>query len=224
MKYLKRIGMLALLETHWTGHAVTKIRSTTIIHSGSSSSRIHGVAIALSPRACAAWEAAGIVFNPVSERILSIRVRIHMSYATIIAVYAPTNPLNSSCSANEPSDTFYDLLQATLSAAPQRDMIIILGDFNARVGADSHQGKTIIGPHGLGEQNGNGKRLFDFCTANQLLVTNIWFQHKPLHQATWYRNGNRSHPGHMIDYVLVNNHFRSSVLDTSMFRSTYLDV
>ena len=62
----KCIELLALSETLWTGHAVTKIRSTAIIHSGSSSSRIHGVAIALSLCACFAWETAGSVFYPVS--------------------------------------------------------------------------------------------------------------------------------------------------------------
>ena len=144
------------------------------------------------------WEAAGSVFSPISERILSIRIKTHLSYATIIAVYAPTNPTNPTSEACVPSDSFYDNLQATLSSAPQKDMIIIMGDFNARVGSDSNQWKAVIGPHGLGVSNENGKRLLDFCSANQLIVTNTWFQHKPLHQATWYRNGDCSRPGHNL--------------------------
>ena len=56
----------------------------------------------------------------------------------------------------------------------------------------------------------NGKRLLDFCASNQLLVSNTWFQHKLLHS-------DRTHPGHMIDYVLVSKRFRTSVLDTRVY-------
>lgn len=183
----KRIDLLALSESRWTGNGRTRIQSTTIFHSGTSSSHMHGVAIALSPRAHSSWEAAGSVFSPVSESILSIRLKTHLAFATIIAVYAPTNPTNSTSEASAPSDTFYDNLQATLSSVPQKDMIIVMGDFNARLGY--HQWKSVIGPHGLGVPNGNGRRLLDFCAVNHLIVTNTWFQHKSLHQATWYRHG-----------------------------------
>jgi hypothetical protein len=54
-----------------------------------------------------------------------------------------------------------------------------------------------------------------------LIVSNTWFQHKPIHQLTWYRNGDRSKAGHLIDLVLVNRKFRSSLLDTRVFRCTH---
>ena len=57
-----------------------------------------------------------------------------------------------------------------------------------------------------------------------LIVTNTWFQHKPLHQATWYRNGDRSRPGHMLDYVLINSRFRTCVLDTRVFSQLTLSL
>ena len=62
-----------------------------------------------------------------------------------------------------------------------------------------------------------------FWTFVHVIATNTWFQHKPIHQYTWYRNGNRSHPDHMLDYVLFNRRFRSSVLDTRVYRSVYLE-
>ena len=61
---------------------------------------------------------------------------------------------------------------------------MILGDSNACVGSDIMLHSSVIGPHGLGECNERGTRLLDFCVSNQLLITNIWFQHKPLHQVT----------------------------------------
>ena len=66
----RNIDLLTLSESRWPGSGATNIRGTTILHSGTPSSHTHGVAILLRPRAKVAWEAAGSVFQPVSERIL----------------------------------------------------------------------------------------------------------------------------------------------------------
>ena len=89
----KNIDLMALSESRWQGHGITRIQSCTILHSGSDSSHSRGVAIVLSPRARSAWEAAGSVFKPINDRIMLIRLKSHLSYITVIAVYAPTIPL-----------------------------------------------------------------------------------------------------------------------------------
>ena len=203
----KRIEFLALSETRWSGHGIVNIRSTTILYSGPSNG-VHGVAIALSPSARCSWEATGMVFHTVSERIICIRLKCHLSYVTVVANYAPTNPSSGIAQAAALSDTFYDQLQSVVSDVPPRDMLLVLGDFNARVGSDFQSWRSVIGPHGMGNCNGNGERLLDFCSNNQLLVTNTWFKHKSIHKTTWFRNGNRSRPGHIIDYILVNRCFQ----------------
>ena len=177
----KKNELMALSETRWTGHAITRVRSTTVLHSGTPSNHIHGVAFLMSPRAYASSEGAGSVFVPISELIIHIRIKIHIGFASIIAVYAPTNPVASTREAIEASDSFYSQLQSVLSSVPPRDMVVILGDFNARVGSDFSVRKAVIGPHGLGERNENGLRLLDFCMSNQLLITNTQFQHKAIH-------------------------------------------
>ena len=58
----KRIELLALSETRWSGHGIVNIRSTTILYSGPSNG-VHGVAIALSPSARCSWEAAGSCYT-----------------------------------------------------------------------------------------------------------------------------------------------------------------
>ena len=77
--------------------------------------------------------------------------------------------------------------------------------------------------HSPDQHNENGERLLDFCAYNDLAVTNTCFPHKTIHKCTWFRNGDRTRPGRMIDYVLVNRRFRTSILDTRVFRSTYVD-
>ena len=60
-------------------------------------------------------------------------------------MYAPTNPPNSSHKSNESFDSFYHLLQVTLfDAAQQRDMIIILDDYNVQVGANPYRGNVLL--------------------------------------------------------------------------------
>ena len=216
----KSIDLLALSESLWPGNGVSTIRGTTILHSGTPSSHLHGVAILLSPLAKAAWDDTENVFQPVSERILRIRLKCHLSFMSVVSVYSPTNPSNATSEAVSASEAFYDQLQSTLSSIPSSDLLVILGDFNARVGSDHSTWNSVIGPHGTGECNENGERLLDFCASNQLIVSNTWFQHKPLHQVTWFRNGDRSRHGHMIDYVLVKKRFCTSVLDTRVYRST----
>ena len=75
-----------------------------------------------------------VCFQPVSERILRLLVKCHMSYMAVVAVYAPTNPPNSTSVAVGPFEAFYDQLQSSLSSIPSSDLIVISGDFNARVG------------------------------------------------------------------------------------------
>ena len=88
------------------------------------------------------------------------------------------------------------------------------------MGSDSSSWNSVLGPHSIGECNANGELLLDFCASNQLIVSNTWFQHKLLHQATWFRNSDRSRLGHMIDYILLNKRFHTSVLDTRVYHLT----
>jgi exonuclease III len=52
---------------------------------------------------------------------------------SVVSVYAPTNPSNSTSEAASPSEAFYEQLQSTLSSVPSTDLLVIMGDFNARV-------------------------------------------------------------------------------------------
>ena len=128
----KNIKLLALSESCWAGCGITRICSTTILHSGLPSNHVCGIAIALSPCACLSWEAAGSVFHPISKRIISAGLKIHLSYASVITIYAPTNPVSTNAEASVQSDNFYDLLQDTLSSVPPKDIFIILGNFNVK--------------------------------------------------------------------------------------------
>ena len=103
---------------------------------------------------------------------------------TVVAVYAPTNPPNSTSEAVGPSEAFKDQLQSTLSSVPSSDLLVILGDFNAHLGSDVSSWNSVIGPHRVGECNENKERLLNVCASNQLIIIDTWFQHRFLHKAT----------------------------------------
>ena len=135
--------------------------------------RIHGVGFAIKSTFLRKLPVTPV---GISERLMSMRVPLVKNrYVTLISCYAPT--LTSS---EDSKDQFYEELDNLLSDAPQNDKIIILGDFNARVGSNYNVWHRIIGRHGVGKENANGIRLLNLCALHNLAITKTLFQ---LHQA-----------------------------------------
>ena len=130
--------------------------------------------------AASAWRLAGSVFTPVSENILRMQLKSHTGHVSVIAVYTPTNEAGN----EEETKKFYQSLQECVSKIPKRDMLLVMGDFNARVGNDSNAWQDTIGRFGPEKQNGHGVKLLDFCAFNSLVVTNTLFQHRSCQQQT----------------------------------------
>ena len=71
-------------------------------------------------------------------------------------------------------ERFYEELQDLLELTPQKDVLFIIGDWNAKVGSQEPPGVT--GKFGLGVWNEAGQRLIDFCQENTLVIANTLFQ------------------------------------------------
>lgn len=84
-------------------------------------------------------------------------------FATLTSVYAPTmtNP-------DELKDKFYEDLNSVITAVPHFDKLVILDDFNARVGRDNTPLEGVIGKHVVGNRNSNGFLLLQPCARNDL--------------------------------------------------------
>ena len=88
---------------------------------------------------------------------------------TAIQVYAPTS------NAEEAEvERFYADLQDLLELTPKKDVLFIIGDWNAKVGSQKTSGVT--GKFGLGIRNEAGQRLIEFCQENVLVIANTLFQ------------------------------------------------
>jgi hypothetical protein len=177
------------------------------------------VAICLDQTATRVWKDSGSEWEPISERIIKIRLRCAPIHITVIAVYSPINPQTKQM--GEECDKFYADLQDAINNVSSNDMLIVMGDLNARVGQNQqkrqqHVIRSSVGPFTVDIENENGTRLIDFCEINNILISNTFFKHKLIHQTSWMHPRNKI--WHMIDYTLVNKKFRSSVEDVRMLR------
>ena len=151
-------------------------------------------------------------WKPVSPRIITARFASSHARVTVICAYAPTTDQKV-----EVHQKFYAALSDTVSEAPRHDMLIILGDFNAHTGKERFSVESVLGPFSNpAPRNRSGTRLIDFCAANRLFISNTFFRHKPLHRDTFFSPSSKK--AYMLDLVLVNRRFRSSVLDTRTYR------
>ena len=88
---------------------------------------------------------------------------------TVIQVYAPTS------NAEEAEvEQVYEDLQDLLELTPIKDVLFIIGDWNAKVGSQETSGVT--GKFGLRVQNEAGQRLIESCQENALVIENTFFQ------------------------------------------------
>uniref|UniRef100_A0A2C9M3N3 Endonuclease/exonuclease/phosphatase domain-containing protein n=1 Tax=Biomphalaria glabrata TaxID=6526 RepID=A0A2C9M3N3_BIOGL len=76
-----------------------------------------------------------------------------------------------------------------------------MGNFNARVGNDYSAWPGVLGRHGIGNCNDNGRHLLELCSEAKLAITNTFFQQKSSFKTTWMHP--RSKHWHLLDYIIV---------------------
>ena len=107
--------------------------------------------------------------NLKNDRKISVRFQGKPFTITVIQAYAPTS------NAEEAEvEQFYEDLQDLLEQTPKKDVLFIIGDWNAKVRSQEIPG--ITGKFGLGVQNEAGHRLTEFCQENTLVIANTLFQ------------------------------------------------
>ncbi|BHF82588.1 hypothetical protein SprV_0802572700 [Sparganum proliferum] len=144
----------------------------------------------------------------INDRLMSLRLPLWGGkFATIISAYAP-----SMTSSNAAKDKFYEDLHALLATVSKADKLVVLGDFNVRVGTEHTAWRGVLGPHGLRGSNDNGLLLLCTCAEHRLILTNTFFCLPERENATWRHP--RSRQWHLLDYVLVRRRDQRDVLVT----------
>ena len=106
-----------------------------------------------------------IELKPVRNRLITARLREKQVNIALFQWYAPTNDAQ-----DEVKDSFYEQLQHEVDSTPDHDIKIIIGDMNAKVGADNTLFWQSNGKHECGTMNENGENLADFCTTNDYVI------------------------------------------------------
>ena len=120
---------------------------------------------------------------------------------TVIEVYAPTS------NAEEAEvEWFYEDLQDLLELTSKKDVLFIIGDWNAKVGSQETPGVT--GKFGFGVQNEAGQRLLELCQKNALVIANTLFQQHNRRLYTWTSPDGQHQ--NRINYTLCTQRWRSS--------------
>ena len=94
-----------------------------------------------------------------------------------------------------------------MELTPKKDVLLIIGDWNAKVGSQETPG--ITGKFSLGAQNEAEQRLIDFCQENTLVIANTLFQQHKRRLYTWTSPDGQHE--NQIDYILCSQRWRSSI-------------
>ena len=150
-------------------------------------------------------------WNPVSSRILTARFDSKFTKLFMIQCYAPTNEAEDGL-----KDSFYEQLQTAVDSVPKHDMLIVMGDLNAKVGCNNQGRETYMGRFGTGEMNENGELFADFCGLNNLVIAGTIFQHRNIHKNTWLSPDRKT--ANQIDHITINKKWRGSMQNTKVYR------
>ena len=101
---------------------------------------------------------------------------------TVIQLYAPTSDTEEG-----EVEWLYEDLQDLLELTPKKDVLFMIGDWNAKVGSCETPG--VIGKFGLGIRNEARQRLIEFCQENALVIANNLFQQHKRRLYTWTSPG-----------------------------------
>ena len=201
------IQLLGICESRWNGSGEPTLSTGEKVlfsgHEEEDHEHTLGVALMISPKMISAL----IEWEPISPRILTARFNSKGRKVTIVQCYAPTNTAKI-----EAKENFYQQLQDTFDRLPKRDIKILMGDLNAKIGSDNSGRELIMGTHALGEMNENGELFSDFCACNDLVIGGSLFQHKDIHKVTWVSPDGITE--NQIDHITIARKWRRSLLDT----------
>lgn len=146
----------------------------------------------------------------ISERMLLVELNLGCEKLNLISVYAPDTGR-----AKQERDDFYRDLQKVIDTIPVREKLIMLGDWNARVGDSVVPGvKNRFNEPTL---NDSGRELVEFCSVNELRINNTFFDHPRQHKITYTNSRGQTS---MIDYVISNRQLHpQQVLDVRTLSS-----
>ncbi|XP_071635060.1 craniofacial development protein 2-like [Temnothorax longispinosus] len=185
--------VLGISEMRLSGEAVTILKSGHLLFQRNSNENSHigGVAFMIHKRMMKHFITKT---RAISDRVIYITLKINMQ---IIQAYTPT-----SASTDEENETLYEDLTAAKNTEKAK-FIIIIGDFNARVGARAATNLSYVGAFGLGERYRRGQAMVDFLSKEKIYCLITFFEKH--HKRKWTWRSRENTVKNEIDYVLATD-------------------
>ena len=133
--------------------------------------------------------------NLRNDRMISVRFQGKPFNIMVIQACAPTSNTEEA-----EVEWFYEDLQDLLEFTPPKDVLFVIGDWNAKVGSQESPGVT--GKFGFAIQNEAQQKLIEFCQENALVIANTVFQQHKRRLYTW-TSPDGQHLN-QIDYILYS--------------------
>ena len=193
--------VLGISEPRWIGTGSVTLQSgEKVVYLENDKIQQGGVAIMKSGRA----KGALMESTPISKMIITAYYYSKYRKVTVVQPYAPINDR-----MHEQKNESYNQLQDTISDCNRNDVIVVMGNLNAKVRNNNTNRKEVMRTFGTGILNDSGERICDFCSANGFIITGTNFPHKDIHKLTWGSPDGRT--VNQIHYVLVNGNMTTSI-------------
>lgn len=135
-------------------------------------------------------------FTGISERVALLQLKFECFPVSIIQVYAPTEK-----SPKVEIDQFYRDVEAAHALADEK--VLVIGDFNAKIGHPKADLYPVMGKYGFGERNESGDRLINYAYQHKLSIMNTFFKKKENRKWTWISPDLKTK--NEIDFIMINN-------------------
>jgi hypothetical protein len=171
--------------------------NNTVMYSGHKTHGKNGVGMIITNQVSKSL----IGYKAVNDKIIYIRVKAHPVNITCIQVHVPTTSAET-----VDIEDFYRSLHLALNETLKKDVLILTGDWDSKIGKGEEPG--MVGRYGLGNRNEARERLLEFCEQNDLFLANTYFEQSEERLYTWtspdgqYRN--------QTDYILGRRRWRSA--------------
>uniref|UniRef100_A0A8D8R613 Craniofacial development protein 2 n=1 Tax=Cacopsylla melanoneura TaxID=428564 RepID=A0A8D8R613_9HEMI len=202
------LDVLGIAEMRWPDEGDFWSGEYRIIHSGTIENKPGQGGVGVMLKKDLGKRVKGYVHR--KGRVILVKLDTHPVNTTIIQVYMPTSQHEDSY-----VEEIYEEIQILLDQTKVDENVILMGDFNARVGRGEEL--PYVGQYGLGDRNERGDRLVELCAKNNLVITNTWFKHHERRIYTWKSPGDKYRT--QIDYIIVRQRYRNQIKDSRSYAS-----
>jgi hypothetical protein len=208
-----RVDLVVVQKIHWHGQGRIDKKDCSLFYSG--------------PKERTGWYGTGFIVNAkirksllsfehLSDRLCKLRLQEKFRNITLLSTYVPTED-----SPDAMKDEFYDQLCQECKNAHKYDILILLGDFSAKISRENFIA-TVAVKYTLHEvTRENGKRLGQLAARHNSIIKSTCFENKRIHKGTWMCPG--TNVVNQIDHVVINKRHSSSIMDIKSCRGLSCD-